>query len=328
MAVVVPRRVWWVGTATLLTAVGVAAAVPWLKLARETALAREMGVPTEIPSTKSSLEFARLSKRWRPIERSAFELPVRVALVRLVEGKAAPQDPTIAKGWIHRAEPSFAAWRTLSRSPRLSLGGKGVLGDPWYCVDAERVREAGRALVTAAVLGHDKRENLLAAAGLSRLLRSEPGFTTVLKGAALGRECLRNAPPGLRREVEAAMGPATDFRVALRPTLSRRLFELAEGEKRRPKGWRESLRRLSPLVFDPRLAAFVRFRTLWQELPGDSHDFEGAARVVRVRMTDLTNVQSDGTAPSFKDNELPTRYMSDGLLAMGRFEALRQTVRR
>ena len=232
-------------------------------------------------------------------------------------------------------ETTQAAWRAASVRPRLDYRRHYEDGYRTLFPELAPLKWGAIRLVAAARLGESPRENLLAAARLSALVRQEPGTIQQLFGMEIARLSLREAVRrGLGREVTAALGPAPDVRRILGPDLPALLdlYSLADYEGalndlgvKAAIGPAERWAHWGPMAKATKAIGVARWRRLWARLPKDGTDLDAAARVVDVEMPGI-----DALTPTVSDvmTKLASGGPGDMLRDLAAFERERAAARR
>ena len=339
---------WWGGIGGLALGVAVVALVPGWRFEKEKAAARREGLAITIPELKpqppvsekdNAAPLVRIARAgW--VRTGAYRrgLPILKADAHAIDGTATATERAAVAAWSLRNAPNLAQWRDASRKPRVDYGDRAQYRWSEWGIDLIEDRYAARSLIAAAAVGIDVRANLLAAARLSALMRSEGEIHAASRAASLGIECLQVARRvGLLSEAKSALGPPTDVRAALRPGLPQLLDLIRDirGQETRDRasvwGW---LVRFSPSSQGRELSAVRQWRALWAALPRDPSDYERAARVVDARLPtimDLTRI--DGVPPWHKARYFTVKLGGNGLdtgrslRTIAAFEALRRSAR-
>lgn len=200
-------------------------------------------------------------------------------------------------------DASLERWRTAASKPRLDYGRHYEDGYLVLFPELAPTQAAARALVHAARLGKDPKQNLLAAARLSALVRQEPGVIAAIISGRMAKQTLDAAQTlHLAPEVESALGPAPDVKWIIGPELTAFVdtYPLPQYESylrdlgvHDQIGWFERLRHSGPMAQTAIAGGIGRWRTLWQHLPRDPHDLTAAAGVVDRDMPAIDKLMPD-----------------------------------
>lgn len=341
-------RAWisWTGIGAAVTLIGVVAFYPRYRLAQEMAAVRAEGVPIEMNDVRQAIPPVSPSENAADLMRSALKadqaderrLGKSLSTERLVpKGKASPAQ-TDALRALYLTEPDLIArWRRVAERPRLVFDRHWEDGYALLLPEYAGYKIGQIRLVAAARLGLNPRENLLAAARLSNLIRQDPTEIAALISMGTGRVILREADrEGIAHEVESALGPPIDARWAYLPEipsgldLARRAgepdFDRWFGAHVEESLW-DRLRRagsgrenaMSRLVQDD--------RDFWRALPKDGTEY---AKIKAARDRWLPQIYNDlfvivPAARALFDDPTEMDRLLDDLQA---YEQMRQAIRK